>query len=193
MKKEDRFWIKSHPYSLEQMLDGSEFVDDFVGGTVYQAFLNAFNYHRWHTPIAGTIVEARVVDGSYYAESIALGEDPGGPNLSQGYIAHLAARAVIVIEAENPDIGKVAVVPIGMSEVSTNVLMKDTDPPEPLQVGDTLAKGDQLGYFQFGGSTHCLVFQEGVIETFARDAIPGVGVTPKWLHSELATARKKAG
>ena len=33
-------------------------VDQFVGGTVYQAFLSATNYHRWHSPVAGTIVRA---------------------------------------------------------------------------------------------------------------------------------------
>ena len=27
-------------------------------------------------------------------------------------------------------------------------------------------KGDELGYFQFGGSTHCLVFQKDVTEDF---------------------------
>jgi len=33
-------------------------MDHFVGGTVYQAFLSALNYHRWHAPVAGTIVRA---------------------------------------------------------------------------------------------------------------------------------------
>jgi phosphatidylserine decarboxylase len=33
-------------------------------------------------------------------------------------------------------------------------------------------KGDQVGYFQFGGSTHCLVFRPGVISQFAQQAIP---------------------
>jgi len=35
------------------MLDG-KFVKDFVGGTVYQAYLSAENYHRWHSPVSGT-------------------------------------------------------------------------------------------------------------------------------------------
>ena len=38
--------------------------------------------------------------------------------------------------------------------------------------GHHLAKGDELGYFQFGGSTHCLVFRPGVIGEFTLAAIP---------------------
>jgi hypothetical protein len=29
-----------------------------------------------------------------------------------------------------------------------------------------------IGYFQFGGSTHCLVFRPGVISEFALQAVP---------------------
>src|SRR5262249_40439148 len=49
VKKQDKFWIKSQPYSLEQLLDG-KLVNQFVGGTVYQAYLSAEKYHRWHSP-----------------------------------------------------------------------------------------------------------------------------------------------
>lgn len=117
--------------------------------------------------------------------------DPRGPNLSQGCIAHLAARAVIIIDADNKDIGRVAVIPIGMSEVSSNILEKKDG--TKLRKGDRLKKGDQLGYFQFGGSTHCLVFKPGVIEAFELDALPGVENAPVKLRSKLATARRKSG
>ena len=60
VQRQDRFWVKSQPYSLEDMLANDESVDQFVGGTVYQAFLSATNYHRWHAPVAGTIVRAFV-------------------------------------------------------------------------------------------------------------------------------------
>ena len=55
VKRQDKFWVKAQPYSLQDMLAGDESVDAFVGGLVYQAFLDAHNYHRWHSPISGTI------------------------------------------------------------------------------------------------------------------------------------------
>ena len=42
----------------------------------------------------------------------------------------------------------------------------------PLTEGQHVTKGDQIGYFQFGGSTHCLVFRPDVIAEFAVGAIP---------------------
>lgn len=176
----DRFWIKQQPYSLEFMLGNDPHASKFVGGTVYQAFLNAFNYHRWHSPVSGKVVKKKVIPGSYYAEALSEGFDEGGPNLSQSYITNYAARGVIFIKADNADIGLMAVVTVGMAEVSSNVIT--------VNEGDKIAKGDQLGYFQFGGSTHCLVFQKDVISEWSANAIPSpsAGVVP--LHSWLARA-----
>jgi phosphatidylserine decarboxylase len=41
-----------------------------------------------------------------------------------------------------------------------------------LKEGQRVKKGEQIGYFQYGGSTHCLVFRAGVISEFALQAIP---------------------
>lgn len=169
VKEHDSFWIKSQPYSLRQMLNGN-FVDSFVGGTVYQAFLSAENYHRWHSPVSGTIKKLELVPGTYYAEAASEGFDPAGPNDSQGYITHVAARALIFIEADNPAIGLMCIIPVGMAEVSSCVLQGANG--KPLKKGQRVKKGEQIGFFQFGGSTHCLVFGPGVISEFALQAIP---------------------
>jgi len=184
---QDRFWIKSQPYSLRDMLAGDESAGQFVGGTVYQAFLSATDYHRWHSPVAGTIVRAFVQEGTYYSEPDSEGSDAVEPKNSQSYLAHVAARAVIVIEADNPVIGQLAFVPVGMSEVSSCLIDPEIKP------GYHVAKGEELGYFQFGGSTHCLVFRPGVIEDVALEAIPQPHVAQPPLvrvRSRLATARR---
>jgi phosphatidylserine decarboxylase len=166
VKRRDEFWLKTQPYSLEDMLANDEAVEEFVGGTVYQAFLSATNYHRWHSPVAGTIVRAFLVEGTYYSEADSLGSDAVEPTHSQAYFAHVAARAVFLIRADNPAIGLVGFVPVGMSEVSSCLIHPSIEP------GHHVVKGDELGHFQFGGSTHCLVFGPGVIGDFAMTAIP---------------------
>jgi phosphatidylserine decarboxylase len=166
VKRQDRFWIKSQPYSLQDMLAADDSVDQFVGGTVYQAFLSATNYHRWHSPVAGTIVRASVHGGTYYSEADSEGTDAVEPMNSQSYLAHVAARAVIVIEADDPVIGLMAFVPVGMSEVSSCIIDPKVAP------GYHVTKGEELGYFQYGGSTHCLVFRPGAIAEFTLAAIP---------------------
>jgi phosphatidylserine decarboxylase len=166
VKKHDRFWLKRQPYSLQDMLANDEATDQFVGGTVYQAFLSALNYHRWHSPVSGTIVKAFVKQGTYYSEADVEGEDPAGPNNSQGYITHIATRALFLIQADDPGIGLMCFLPVGMAEVSSCVIAPDIVP------GSRVTKGQQLGYFQYGGSTHCLIFRPGVIRDFAIKAIP---------------------
>ncbi|HEY4703248.1 MAG TPA: phophatidylserine decarboxylase associated domain-containing protein, partial [Streptosporangiaceae bacterium] len=166
VKLHDRFWIKSQPYSLQDMLASDDSAGEFVGGTVYQAFLSATNYHRWHSPVAGTIVRAFVVPGTYYSEPDSEGADAVEPMNSQSYLAHVAARAVIIIDADDPVIGRMAFVAVGMSDVSSCLIGPD------ITQGHHLGKGEELGYFQYGGSTHCLVFRPGVIADFSLGAIP---------------------
>jgi phosphatidylserine decarboxylase len=165
----DTFWAKYEPYSLADLLADEEGARPFVGGTVHQAFLSAINYHRWHAPVAGTVVRADRVHGTYFSEAESQGEGATEPSNSQGYLAHVATRAVIVLEADEPAIGRVGIVQIGMSDVSSCVL------DEHVRPGAHLAKGDELGYFQYGGSTTCLLFEPGVIREFALSAIPQPG------------------
>lgn len=156
VKLSDTFWIKSQPYSLADIFTAPKvsLAEKFVGGTVYQAFLSAYNYHRWHAPVSGTILDVYPVKGTYYSEAESEGQDPAGPNNSEGYITSVAARMVIVIDCDDPTLGQVACVFVGMAEVSSciNVVRK----------GDHVKKGDEIGYFQFGGSTYCLIFQKDV-------------------------------
>ena len=188
VQRQDTFWIKSQPYSLEDMLAHDEAVDAFVGGTVYQAFLSANNYHRWHSPVAGTVVRAFLQDGTYYSEADSEGSDATEPMNSQSYLAHVAARAILLIEADDPAIGLVAVVPVGMVEVSSCVIA-------PAKPGYHLAKGEDLGHFQFGGSTYCLVLQPGAVVDFALDAVPrphDAQPPVKQVNTRLALARHRS-
>jgi len=156
----DTFWIKTQPYSLQDIFTAAQapLAQSFVGGAVYQAFLSAYNYHRWNAPVNGTVTAAYNVPGTYYSDAFSEGLDPAGPNDSQGYITAVATRAIIVIDTGVAGLGQVACVFVGMAEISSCVI--------EVSVGQLLAKGDELGYFQYGGSTHCLIFQPGVKITF---------------------------
>lgn len=164
IKATDVFWLKSQPYSVYHMLAHDELASHFVGGTVYQAFLSVLSYHRWHSPVSGKVVKTFVVDGTYYSEPLFEGVgdpysqnkdiDVSGEVTSQSYLTATATKAVIFIQANSPAIGLVAFIAIGMWEVSTcDITVKE---------GDHLSKGDQMGMFHYGGSSHCLLFRRGV-------------------------------
>jgi phosphatidylserine decarboxylase len=66
-------------------------------------------------------------------------------------------RGVVTIDtsaSEGGDIGIVAVIPVGMAHVSSVALTA--------VAGRHMAKGEESGYFQFGGSDIIILLQEGV-------------------------------
>ncbi|MEU1285612.1 phosphatidylserine decarboxylase family protein [Kitasatospora sp. NPDC005856] len=171
VRQRDTFWLKGQPYALAYLLDSAHKgpeepePEEFVNGTVYQAFLSALNYHRWHSPVDGTIVAVRNIPGTYYSQTPAALCDVAAPDLSQGYIAHLAARAVVYLRAEEPAVGLMAFVAIGMAEVSSCDVT--------VSVGQEVERGDEIGTFHYGGSTHCLVFRPGPDLDFVPTKFPG--------------------
>jgi phosphatidylserine decarboxylase len=182
VKQHDRFWIKSQPYSIAHMLANDPLAPLFAGGTVYQAYLSPLSYHRWHSPVSGTVIKAYVKDGTYYSEAPSEGFDPAGPNDSQAYITEVATRALIFIEADNPDIGLMCVLPVGMAEVSTCQITA--------YEGQRVRKGDQIGMFHFGGSTHCLIFRPSVnLEFDHHGQKPGLNSQNIHVNARIATVR----
>lgn len=122
----NKFWIKGQPYSLLDLLHNDPWTSKFEGGTIYQAFLSALSYHRWNSPVSGKIVKAYHINGSYYGEALSQGfENPNGAapvaaNDSQAFLTSTATRAVIFIQADNPKIGLMCFVAVGMGDVSNN-------------------------------------------------------------------------
>ena len=120
VKRFAKFWLKSQPYSLHDMLAGDEhYINKYIGGTVYQAFLNPFNYHRWHSPIDGTIEKAFVQPGYYFVQSESVGEDPSIQDGSEAFLTNIQTRALIYIKADHAPLGTVCVMPTGMVEISS--------------------------------------------------------------------------
>jgi len=171
VKKHDHFWLKGQPYSLYDMFNHDEELGAlFDGGTVYQAFLSPQDYHRWHAPTDGVIVDAFVIPGTYFAVLPDDGPDLGDPNFhkddphgvivrSQAWLTMNATRAVIIIKSSNPDISTMAFIGVGMVEVSSCEIK--------VKRGDKIKIGDELGLFHFGGSSHALVFPPDIDLSFA--------------------------
>jgi phosphatidylserine decarboxylase len=153
-----RFWLKAEHYSLFHMFNGDPFTPQFVGGTVYQAYLSTLYYHRWHSPVCGRVVKIVHVPGAYCAVSPSTGfhtlngPDPGAPGNSQAFLTNIATRMLIFIHAESKDIGLMCFIAVGMVEVSSC--------EATVSAGEWVAKGQELGMFHYGGSTYCLVFRE---------------------------------
>ncbi len=86
-----------------------------------------------------------------------------------------------MIECDDEAIGPVACVFVGMADVSSCMI-------EALP-GQCVRKGDELGYFQYGGSTYCLIFRPDVIERFVPQPPFHDNGPPVQVNAHLATAR----
>lgn len=152
-----QFWLKGQPYSLHDMLCGED-VDRFVGGDVIQSFLSGADCKRWSSPIAGRVVRVEKVNGLMFSNAESAGFDPTAATYSQGYEASVNTRGLVFIESDDPVIGIVCVIPIGITEISSvNIDVK---------AGDQVTKGQELGRFSYGGSSMAIAFQKGAIDRF---------------------------
>ncbi|ACY17349.1 phosphatidylserine decarboxylase family protein [Haliangium ochraceum] len=152
------FWLKGQPYSLIDMLGTTPYAERFVGGDVFQSFLSGADYHRWRAPIAGTVRYAEVVEALMFSNAESAGYDPTAGTFSQGYQSAVNTRGLVIIESPDPSIGMVCVMPIGITEISSVSIQ--------VAPGTVVEKGEELGYFSYGGSSMCLIFQPGAIDQF---------------------------
>ncbi|ORU00800.1 Phosphatidylserine decarboxylase-related protein [Anaerovibrio sp. JC8] len=144
--------------SIAQLMGpDSAYGDAFNGGTVTHTFLDVNDYHRYHFPVSGKIVELRKIPGTNGAGGVTEWD----PKLKRYYLIDsipgwqtIETRDCVVIDTE--EYGLVAILPIGMSQICS------CNWEENLAVGDVVRKGDPMGYFLFGGSDIVMVFQSTV-------------------------------
>lgn len=149
--------IKSKTFnSIADLIgEGSEYSDAFAGGVLTHTFLDVYDYHRYHFPVSGVIREVRMIP-----QDDAVGGAVVWDAEIEKYVLHadtpgwqmIETRACVIVETEAH--GLVALLPIGMSQVSS-VNLEDT-----VRVGETVKKGDMLGWFLFGGSDYVMLFQK---------------------------------
>ncbi|KAJ5772703.1 hypothetical protein N7520_003232 [Penicillium odoratum] len=188
-----QFKFKGVVYKLpiKDLLQTKETIWD--EGHFTHSFLSPADYHRQHSPVSGTVIEARVIQGQVYlhvAESSRLREDQAmirapaeitrrlgmriqyeseGEGNGTEIFVNLDApdrpgyqwcqtRGLIVIQTEK--YGRVAILPVGMAQVSSVVIS--------VKQGETVKKGDQISYFQFGGSDCVMAFEKRVDFKFPR-------------------------
>lgn len=144
--------VKGVEWSIAELLAGSPYADSFANGTYSHVFLSTTDYHRYHLPLGGVVREIRNVRGRVYLD-VARSEEGGIVTHRGDTFQFEQERGLVVVDS--PDAGLVAILPVGMSVISSVNLT-----PE---VGAELRKGDELGYFLFGGSDIVLLFEEDVV------------------------------
>ncbi|KAL5003368.1 phosphatidylserine decarboxylase-domain-containing protein [Aspergillus recurvatus] len=152
---------------------------DFNNGSLMHAFLSPHDYHRQHAPVSGKVIEVKNIQDQVYLQvakkqsGTHLAADRGltrqAGEISRRHHKRMnelrsldapddagyqwcQTRGLIMIDTVVH--GKVAVLPIGMAQVSSVVMT--------VKKGDCVRKGDEISYFLFGGSDIVIVFEKRV-------------------------------
>lgn len=140
------FYIKGQRFDLPAFLDDADLAAEFAGGAMLISRLCPVDYHRYHFPVAGEAGPSVAVKGHLRSVSpLAL------RRRLAIFWENKRARTVI----ESPVFGKVVVMAIGATCVGS---MHATYQP------GLVAKGEEKGYFSFGGSCIATIFQRGRIQ-----------------------------
>lgn len=182
-----RFWIKGRKFSVRGLLGDETYSSKFGEGSLVIFRLAPQDYHRFHVPISGVVGKFIEIPGPLYTVN------PIAVNSKYCNVFTENKRVVCIISSE--EFGKMAFVAIGATMVGSITFTKNE--------GDSLKKGDEFGYFSFGGSTVVCVFEKDAIELDedllanserALETLVSVGMTlgvSKHLPKEQATNTRR--
>lgn len=139
------FEVKRDVLNIRQALNDSPYAERFIGGDIVDILLWFTDYHHYHSPVSGTIVEIGEYAGSYNYDFEHV-----------DWYRDLARHKRLCYLIETDEYGMVAMIPVGFWGVGSCINQR--------QVGEYVEKGDQLGHFGYGGSSILLVFEPGAVE-----------------------------
>lgn len=145
--KDNIVQVKGLTYSLKEFINDSNLSNKFQNGSCLIFRLCPTDYHRFHFIDNGTCSKVNKIKGNYYSVNpIAL------KNIKKVFCEN--KREWSVFNSEN--FGDVLYIDVGATCVGSII---QTYVPNKF-----VSKGDEKGYFKFGGSTVVLFFEKDTIK-----------------------------
>jgi phosphatidylserine decarboxylase precursor len=163
--EDSSIWVEDKGrFSVMELLDAADdngdspYKDKFAGGVFMHAFLNVNDYHRYHVPVAGDVEEVKIING-YVVLNTQLNSD-GSISADDDTGYQFAQQRGLIMQRSS--FGLVATLPIGMAQVSSvNIAAEE---------GSFLHKGEEFGFFLFGGSDIIVMFDNQTEVTICAEA-----------------------
>lgn len=170
------FQAKGIDYTLQDLLATDlHNAEQFTGGAFATIYLAPYNYHRVHSPLAGTLRAAHYVPGDLYSVNARTARAlPGVFTRNERVILHCDTKAgqiaVILVGALN--VGSISTVWHGEIRPRKSGVVEDL----PIRGGATpqFDKGATLGWFNMG-STVIVLLPPNVSDSFGASS-PGSAV-----------------
>ncbi|MGN0867996.1 MAG: phosphatidylserine decarboxylase [Akkermansia sp.] len=146
-------FVKGQRFDLPALLGSAELAERYAHGTIVLSRLCPVDYHRFHFPAAGTPEAARRIPGPLASVS---------PYCLRRQLSWLWTNKRELTVLHTPDCGEVLLLAVGATGVGSIF--------QTYRAGEPVCKGDEQGYFAFGGSTVMSFFEPGRI-TLAPDLV----------------------
>ncbi|NBO37763.1 phosphatidylserine decarboxylase [bacterium] len=141
-------YIKWAPIELFELFNkNQELAGRYRNGACAVLRLCPSDYHRFHFPVAGKVGITKTVPGLLHSVSPYA--------LEQGLPVYCLNKRTMC-ELKSNEIGSVLLMEIGALFVGSIV--------QTYRAGTQVNRGDEKGYFKFGGSTCVMFFERGQIE-----------------------------
>ncbi|MGE3309774.1 MAG: phosphatidylserine decarboxylase [Limisphaerales bacterium] len=164
----DHFFVKGQAFDLNSFLGDPELTRRYSGGPAVFSRLCPVDYHRFHFPVPGTPGPARRINGCLASVSpIALVRN----------LAWLWENRRWLTEIESPGFGHVLMAEIGATNVGSAV--------HTFEPGQSVPKGQEKGYFRFGGSAVLTLFEPGRVRL--ADDLLACSRLPQEMYSRMGT------
>ncbi|MDR3317257.1 MAG: archaetidylserine decarboxylase [Puniceicoccales bacterium] len=150
-KKLPSFYIKGQKFDLKMLLQNEELLERFKDGSAVISRLCPMDYHRFHFPCDAVIRKIYKVSGDYFAVN---------PLVIRDRIAILFENQRIVSVLQSSDVDQFLTIEIGATCVGSIT--------QTAEVGRLYFKGEEKGFFGFGGSTVMTIFKKNKV-VFAED------------------------
>lgn len=141
------FYVKGQRFTLSSYLQNKILATDFANSSMLIFRLAPNDYHRFHFPYAGHVSDTTAIRGSYYSVSPYALE----PNFARVFCEN--KRSYLTLSTV--DKGRILLSPVGATMVGSiiHTYIPNSD----------VVKGDEMGYFAFGGSTVVMLVDRNYI------------------------------
>lgn len=153
IEKSPRFFIKGQKFSLEEFIGCADLAKKYNQGAMVIARLCPTDYHRFHFPFHCIPSFPKLIQGAYYSVS---------PLALRKNLSILCENKRMLTKLETVHFGEVLFVEVGATAVGS--IHQTYTPLKPCY------KGEEKGYFEFGGSTIVMIFEPSRI-TFDEDLL----------------------
>ncbi len=146
------FIVKGYKFNIYSFLQDSSLAKEYLNGSLAIIRLCPADYHRFHFPISGTITNSFNINGDYYSVS---------PIAVKKKIELFCMNKRSITQLYNSVFDNIIISEIGATMVGSIIQTYNTS---------KVKKGEEKGYFKFGGSTVVLFFEKNRVK-FDEDLI----------------------